>query len=263
VKQPHLKTIIVILATLLSGCASVSVTCHREEKSLAPKSVPTTIKIEPARILPGADENTTKSGQTLYLSGATPQKSKGEESPLGETIAQATRKRLVKELPSLTTKAPDKPSLIVETEITNQQQGSRALRAIVGLGFGKTVLETRTLVYNPEASTTKPWLEVWTSGGSNREPGLIFAATPSPVPIMNVATAIGATASLASGVSKGLTQDSNRTGKVLATFILEKLRKAGHNVPEQNVKYAGKIKLALPQGTLSPPKKTPQTVTAN
>ena len=170
--------------------------------------------------MPGSEENLKKTGRTLYLARPGNSRTSKEVSQIEKAITDSTRKRIGK---TLDTAATASPGLIVETQVTMQRKGTRALRALVGLGLGKTILETRTVIYDPKISKTDPWLEVWTSGGSNREPGMIFAGGPSPLLALNVAAAIGGTASLLSGASKGLTQDGKRTGRVIAKHLLKKL----------------------------------------
>lgn len=114
--------------------------------------------------------------------------------------------------------------LWIKGQMTEEEMGSRALRTIIGLGAGKTKLDTRTFVYNLDKSKTLPWLTIWTSGHSGHEPGAIFSAMPSPIPVFNIIGAANTLGTLVNHSNKGLTQDAKRTGKVIAREVLSKLK---------------------------------------
>jgi hypothetical protein len=59
---------------------------------------------------------------------------------------------------------------LVAGEFVTIDQGSRALRAGVGLGEGKTTLQTRVYVYDLNVSKTQYVLSFLTGGGSGRMP---------------------------------------------------------------------------------------------
>jgi len=247
----------VALVLNLTGCASVSVTNYRENRKLAPNQRPTSsITVAPSKTMGGNGKS------TLLLNGGHPcaQNVTPTESSVSKTLTDATKAALDR---AEIKKKSGGPELVVETRITRAETGSRALRALIGLGAGKTLLETRTLVFNKDASCSNPWLEVWTSGGSNREPGAVFSATPSPLLFFNIMAAAGAAGSLVQGASKGLTQDASRTGKTIGAFVAQKLKDLGHSVKPQSVKYAGHVNVGdttfqVPFGQRPHAKKTTQ-----
>jgi len=230
---------------LLLGCASITVTHQAENKKLAPQppkltNASPTYEIAEARaVAPRGISNAKLRQKTLFLTEQGhiyAEDPLGEKTPLGAQLNQAIDKTLQKAFQG---HEPGNQHLKIETRITKEIAGSRALRAVIGLGTGKTTLETKTLVFNSTKSSTQPWLEIWTSGGSNREPGAIFAAMPSPIPILNIGTAVGVAASLTSGSSKGLTQDARRTGRMIGGTIANALRLHQWDIPKQKTKQKG------------------------
>ena len=71
---------------------------------------------------------------------------------------------------------------LVTGEFVRVNQGSRALRGLVGLGAGGTKLETMVRVYDLSHLSKAPVLQFETSGGSNAEPGAILGGTFGALP---------------------------------------------------------------------------------
>lgn len=102
-------------------------------------------------------------------------------------------------------------------------QGSRALRSIVCFGLGGTRLETVVEIYRIDPRGRREVLAQFeTTGGSNAEPGALFASPLGLVPRL----AVSATAS-------GLAADARRTSRMITAAIAEKL-------VAQGVKLAGR-----------------------
>jgi hypothetical protein len=72
---------------------------------------------------------------------------------------------------------------LVTGQFVRVDQGSRALRGLIGFGAGGTKLETIVRVYDLSHLSKEPVLQFETSGGSNAEPGAIgggmFGALPN------------------------------------------------------------------------------------
>jgi hypothetical protein len=99
-------------------------------------------------------------------------------------------------------------------EFTRVNQGSRALRAIVGFGAGGTKLETRVEVYDLSDPQHHPFLTFATTGGSNAEPGAVTSIATDPLYFV-----IQAALSGASGFSHGLTEDTERTAREITAKL--------------------------------------------
>jgi hypothetical protein len=99
----------------------------------------------------------------------------------------------------------------VTGQFTYVEQGSRALRAVVGMGAGGTKVETTVRLYDLSVSSSKPVVTFNTTGGSNAQPGVI--------------TGGGLNAGgLSSGVLNvyGLDDDLKRTAREIRNFIMHK-----------------------------------------
>jgi len=231
--KPRLRTayfLCVIQALFfLSGCASVKVTGVYEEKTLSPSKREVTIIAPFVTTPPHPNPQLT----TKYLDPETgfiyigKKDNPPKASKLGEILAESIKQRMRKANHEGTTVTELKPKsgIWVRGQMVEEIQGSRALRALIGLGAGKTKLGTRTFVFNLNKSKTRPWLTLWTQGGSGYEPGAIFSAVPSPVPVFNLVGGISTLGTLINHSNKGLTQDAKRTGKVIAKEILLRTNK--------------------------------------
>lgn len=92
---------------------------------------------------------------------------------------------------------------LVTGEFVRVNTGSRWLRAGVGLGAGGSKMETRVSVI--DLSNGKTFLTFETTGGSNAMPGLLESSGPG-----------SAAMSIASQSMMGVTDDSARTGRMIA-----------------------------------------------
>lgn len=259
-----MKSILFLASLFLAGCASVSVTSYQEDRSLAPNRIPNKITMRPAKAVFSETSKNTELhahgvlSETLYLepktghpvSIVTPPAANG----VGIALSLAATKQLLRFVPSQCQEGKrGTQEILLDCRIISQRKGSRALRTLVGLGFGKTYFETKTHVYNTNKSSKTPWLVVWTVGGSGRQPGAVFAATPGPVLALNGLALAGTVVSLVDGSGKGLTQDAKRTGKTLGSFVLEKLRESGQPIKRLPVKYLNSVPVPLTDSTIHVP----------
>jgi hypothetical protein len=128
-------------------------------------------------------------------------------------------------------KLPKGPYWLLGGSFERVNQGSRLLRALIGLGAGGTKVETTVAVSSLSCSPPKEFLSFKTSGGSNTEPGpgaLILPTSPLDV-ILPIVWASSMT---------GLTKDTSRTAKEIAATLSEYLTQKG--VPTQNPKLKPK-----------------------
>lgn len=224
----HLLSLTIPLLTL--GCASSKTTGLKEVTILSPDSYPQKITIAHFKEItkhPNPHLNTKyldPNSNLIYVGeiGNTPQ-----TNNVGNALSSAIRSQVIKEshIPTEVSKIAPKTGLWLVGQMTAENQGSRALRSLVGLGLGRTRLETRTYVYNVDKSTKTPWLTIWNKAQSGREPGALFSALPSPIPIFNILGAASVAAIVTHHSRNGLTEDAKRTGKTLAKEMLAKINK--------------------------------------
>lgn len=116
---------------------------------------------------------------------------------------------------------PEKGAWVVEGQFLRVNQGSRILRALVGLGAGGTKFETRTRISEVvRGGGRRPIGEIETTGGSNAEPGLL-TSPPLTAPLR---AAVSATLT-------GLTPDQRRTARMITAAMAEKLEAQGYALP--------------------------------
>jgi hypothetical protein len=108
---------------------------------------------------------------------------------------------------------------LVSGEITKLNEGSRFLRMAVGLGFGRTKMETRVQVQNLPASNP-PFLRFGTKGSSGVMPG----AATNPIPFSATPTA------LLQG-PQGVSDDSARTARMITAAVADYMVERGWLAP--------------------------------
>jgi hypothetical protein len=112
-----------------------------------------------------------------------------------------------------TTRGLPRSGWLVTGEFVRVNTGSRALRAIVGLGAGGSKMETRVSVIDL-SSGTQPFLTFETTGGSNAMPGLMESSSPW-----------GAAISMTSQAMMGVTDDAARTSRMITgelnTYLIQ------------------------------------------
>jgi hypothetical protein len=213
------------LLLLLTGCASVKITGLSEDRSLKPRQVES-INISPYKTI---TKHSNPKLDTKYLDQNTGFIYVGrlKDNPpvsnkLGIILANSIFRSFKNKNPTISDNSPES-GLLITGQMTKEKEGSRALRTLIGLGAGKTKLDTKTFVYNLDKSKKTPWLTIWTSGHSGREPGAIFSAMPSPILAFNILGAIGTAGTIINHGNKGLTQDAKRSGKVIGKELVSKL----------------------------------------
>lgn len=238
-------SVLLIGASCLAGCASVSVTRESENASLAPKAPPSVLHVRNFKVPRGVEFDV-----------AAPRDSGSPEDRVAGFVADGISSNAGKWVasPSKLSDGDALPSsgLLVDGKFTRVRQGSRALRLILGFGAGRSRMDTTVRVYNLEKSADDPWLIFKTSGGSNVEPGLVGAVVPGPLTLPTMAAMAGGVASTVVGRGmKGVSQDGRRTGKVIAAAVHDYLVKHGLVERKTRVKRGGKV--STPAGELVVP----------
>jgi hypothetical protein len=110
-------------------------------------------------------------------------------------------------------------------------QGSRALRTVIGFGLGATKLETEVTVYDMSVEPPRPFLTFMTTGGSNAQPGVI-PGFPINFVLVGVDTA--------SHLAIGLKMDVIRTSREIVAVLSEYMAQQGF-IPRQDAYRAKKL----------------------
>jgi hypothetical protein len=105
---------------------------------------------------------------------------------------------------------------LITGEFARVNQGSRALRGLIGLGAGGTKMETIVRVYDLSGRSKEPILEFETTGGSNAEPGAIFGGAFGALPhaIRNAGL-------------RGVSDDTARTAREITAMVGDYYAKSG------------------------------------
>lgn len=114
---------------------------------------------------------------------------------------------------------PQENAWLVTGRFERVEQGSRALRTLVGFGAGATRMETAAFVYDLRKPDSAPFLVIRTEGGSNQMGGLagtIFGFNPFLFGL-NILT----------NLQHGLVWDSNRTSREITAAMSEYLYNQG------------------------------------
>lgn len=209
----HTFTRIALIAGLLTlaGCASVSV---RDERWTATPQLPK--KIYVAAFADRAE------GLRVDREGADLEAFRRE---LREDFAAALAERLTKSIAPAEVlrpgQQPEPGTWLLDGEFTRVDQGSRALRSVVGWGLGGTKFEvaSRISVVAPRGKR-QLLAEITTTGGSNAEPGALFVGPFTAVPRLALVASL-----------TGVTADARRTARVVVAALSERLTASGYQLP--------------------------------
>jgi len=118
----------------------------------------------------------------------------------------------------LGTASPLSPgSWIIRGQIHRVDQGSRALRASVGLGIGRTEMRTSVAVFKVTGAGLVPLLRFQTTGSSGMEPGAALGIATGGVGTALSAASAGGT--LLMGSLPGVSTDIDRTSYEIAAVL--------------------------------------------
>lgn len=212
------------LAALMTSCASVSVYNQREVEQSGFEA-PQKIYVQDFKGQDSAFRVDRKSDSLSEFRT----KITGQLS--GDIVKRLNEAGFAAEPLPIGGKMPKGPYWLVGGSFDRVNQGSRLLRALIGLGAGGTKVETTVAVSKLSSSPPMEFLSFKTSGGSNTEPGpgaLILPTDPLDVVLPIV---------WASSMS-GLTKDTSRTAKEIAAALSEYMARKG--VPTQNPKLKPK-----------------------
>ncbi len=200
---------------IFSGCASVSVKESRFTEQKYPLRTPSIIFVRPFVFAPGA-LRVDRSGEDLrkFESIVAAQMANRLVELLGTSVAPAR-------LATLTERIQGKNIWVVEGQFDRLNQGSRALRSVVGFGLGGTKMETTALVYSLDKKGQQTLLaRIQTTGGSNAVPGAVLSGPVVAVPRL-----------IFTAATTGVSSDSKRTARMITAALSEQLSKAGAPLP--------------------------------
>jgi len=207
---------------LLSSCASVSVDRVASIDEGKPEGKPDKIFVKPF-VTEDANLRVDRGQQDL----------KTFEEALGTSMQEQLIAYLSKSI------APAEPAgkklprgnyWLVEGEFVRVNQGSRALRSVVGYGFGGTKMEAVTTVSSLRNRKPQAILRVETVGGSNLSPGALGIVTFPISGPMALTSLVG----LVDGFRSGISFDMHRTAREITAALSEELHHAGH-LPNEEV----------------------------
>jgi hypothetical protein len=115
-----------------------------------------------------------------------------------------------------------RPAWLVTGRFIRINQGSRALRIILGLGAGGTKLETQVSIFDLSTRPARLVAQCETIGGSNAEPGALISGGPDVV-----SAGVGIGIGVASSAQHGVTEDSRRTARMIAYYTSQQLAARG------------------------------------
>lgn len=195
----------------MAGCASVSI--EKETWKSGPVRTPERILVE-THAAPLDALRVDRDAEQLEAFRA----------DLSEKFAGRLVERLSKNI-APTVKAAEagktKPGdWIIDGEFTRVNQGSRLLRSLFGWGLGGTKMEARTrIALVGKGGKREPLAEIWTTGGSNAEPGAVFGGPFAAAPRLVLNASL-----------TGVSADARRTARVVVAAISEKLVSEGQPV---------------------------------
>jgi hypothetical protein len=136
---------------------------------------------------------------------------------LSKSVAPATRQN-----GSRNTRAD---AWLITGEFVRVNEGSRALRGLIGAGAGGTKMETIVRVYDLSHRSKEPVLQFETSGGSNAEPGAVLGGMFGALP--NALRNAGA---------RGVTDDTARTAREITAMVADYYAKNGGQLSGPSMK---------------------------
>jgi hypothetical protein len=213
-KKLLITSVIVSPALFLSGCASVSV-AKVENQSKKAFQAPSKIYVQEF-ITNDSVFRVNRTGSVLKDF-----KAKTASQLSTDLVKQLNQSDLPAEAKSKNSKTPTGNYWLVTGTFERVDQGSRALRSIVGFGVGRTRIETKVVVMDLRGSKPTELFSFKTIGSSNQEPGpgIIMGAIP-----MNLE---GPFSIVYGPTMTGLSFDIRRTAKEIAAETSDYLQKNG------------------------------------
>lgn len=199
----------VVSLTLLGGCASVSVRSAEQTHYQPAPRLPAKIYVKNFA-MPEENFRVDRSGEALLIF----------RQNLAKNLSDQLKLRLERHLVSAEIVPrdfvpPSANAWLIDGRFDRVEQGSRALRALIGLGTGGTKIETTVTIYDLAAAKPSPFLLIRTTGGSNAMPGAVANINP----VMLIPSIIGVVSGAAGGINTGLGFDIKRTAREITAVL--------------------------------------------
>jgi hypothetical protein len=207
---------------ILSGCASISVQPGTEVSTM---TKPKKVYVEPFSTAKG-EFNVDREGTELA------DFKKNLQSMMVAGMTYDLTKRLIPaEAAKKNQFSNPENAWVIRGQFVKVNQGSRALRGIVGFGAGGTKMICKVEVYDLATNPNQPFLTFSTTGGSNAEPGAVTAIATDPLTIV-----IEAAAGSAGGIAHGVTEDTERTAREITAELSDYMYKQHWITEDQWIK---------------------------
>ena len=233
-------------ASLLAGCASVTVKNEHFHQERASTDAPRGLYV--------TDFNAR--GPAFKIAGEKASALAKTEAQTADLLAKDTAQRLNKfVMPAARVSGDRLPDSgwLLRGRFNSVRSGSVPLRILIGLGSGRSTMQTTVYVYDlsRKSPTMKPFLTFQTTGGSGASPGLVTIPLSGPVSAPMLVYEIGS--KVYSGSSEGVKDDTARTSRMIAAALSEYLARRGF-IPESSelkAKRDWRDSFTIPQHPLS------------
>jgi hypothetical protein len=212
-----LPILILVAVAFLSGCASVSVDrVHRPEEKVSAPSVIYVQEFSAPRNVFRVDRGKRDARKFRQDMAA----------QLARATALRATKRLVPAKPLERTAAiPSGHAWLVTGRFVRVNQGSRALRTVLGFGLGGTKLETEVVVYEIDGRSRREILRFRTTGGSNAGPGVAPGLIVPNLWLISLDVLVK--------IGPGLSHDVIRTSREIVAVLSEYMAREGFISPKK------------------------------
>lgn len=203
---------------VLSGCASVSVDKRQRDEAKV---------VNPKRIYVQAFTGSREA----FRVDRKEKDLRGFRRDFTALLQSATVERVTKKLvPAVPLAAGDIPARedawLVTGRYVRVNQGSRALRTVVGFGMGGTKLETEVTVWDLGGKKPRPFLTFRTTGGSGAQPGVALGLIAPNLWLLSLDTV--------AHLGPGLSFDVIRTSRQIVAALSESMAQDGF-IPREKV----------------------------
>jgi hypothetical protein len=208
------RFVVAVVASLLCSCASVTVKDVQPGTAKTPRTAPKRFYVVPF--------STDRALVKEHPSRKNPGNLRAE---IQQLVVNYTAAELSKNIAPATVVSGKPPTSsdawIITGEFTRIDEGSRLLRMAIGLGAGRTYVDTRVAVRNASASNP-PFHSFATTGTS----GAMWGAATNPIPFSGVPLAVFK-------MQQGITEDSARTARMITAEIADYMVQRGWLAPDK------------------------------
>lgn len=208
--------LVLLAAVLVGGCASVSIDEHELLGPRPGRGVPDLIHVQAFEVPPGVIR-ADRSGENLEEFTV----ELGRD--LRDEIVDRSGKHLARSVPApKRVYPPSGRAWLIAGRFTRVNQGSRALRMLLGFGAGGSKVETEVFVYDLSGPNPVRFMRFITTGGSGAMPGAIA----------NI-DVFGAAMSAVGNSFSGVTFDTVRTSREIVAVLSDHLAREGFIEPDE------------------------------